>query len=307
MKQQTTNVRYQQQAELDVLRDTVSSHGNDLLDFKRHSTMMVQQLQAQVSEVRTQLTDFASETAQQRRIVELEQRSTGHAIGGLDSGRRTLAEQVDRLRAQVSMLLAAVPMGGVQKEQTQGKLKEVDNAMSVMHGSVQGLRQELTDTKQDWKGSQDLLGKALGTLSEDFADFQKHTTTVLNKLQSGMFHIEEVGHNEKDRLGRMEAQLSGIHHSLYSTTNDLLLLKGAGPPSKMAPEVKQQPASPAHSREASPVPVPVQTKGGWKRPAQAYPLPGSWQFGVPPSSSAASSPRPRRAPTPQPSIAWPAP
>merc|ERR1719223_1456542 len=154
--------------------------------------------------------------------------------------------------------------------------------------------------KQDWKRSQDLLGKAMGTLSEDLADFQKHTTTVLNKVQSGMFHIEEVGHSDKDRLGRIEAQLSGIHHSLYSTTNDLLLLKGTGQPSKSAPEsassrvkqtpaspgarsresspvlvttvVKPTPASPARSRESSPVPVPVQTTGGWmKRPAQANP------------------------------------
>merc|ERR1719440_1099039 len=105
---------------------------------------------------------------------------------------------------------------GSGQEQTIMKFSEVDKAMSIFHGNINGARQELTDTKEDWKKSQDLLGQAISTLSQDLADFQKHATTVMNKIQFDGHHFEELGRDTKDRMSRLEGQLSGIQQSLYN-------------------------------------------------------------------------------------------
>lgn len=114
------------------------------------------------------------------------------------------------------------------------KFGEMDKAMGIFHGNITGNKQELTDTREDWKKSQDLLGQAISTLSQDLADFQKHASTVMNKLQSDAYHFEEIGRDGKDRAGRIEAQLNGLQQNIYSTTNELILLKedkGLGGPS----------------------------------------------------------------------------
>merc|ERR1740120_617886 len=97
--------------------------------------------------------------------------------------------------------------------------------MSMFHGSVAGLRQDSADTKQDWKRGQDLLGQAISTMSQDLADFQKHTNTVLNKVQSDMHLFESHGREDKDRLSRAEAQITGVATNLYHTANELTMLK----------------------------------------------------------------------------------
>merc|ERR1719440_373642 len=122
---------------------------------------------------------------------------------------------------------------GSGQDQTIMKFSEVDKAMSIFHGNINGARQELTDTKEDWKKSQDLLGQAISTLSQDLADFQKHASTVMNKLQSDAYHFEELGRDNKERCNRVEAQLAGIQQSVYSTTNELILLKDDKAPSMM--------------------------------------------------------------------------
>jgi len=254
MKQQATNARYQQQAELDLMRDAINANNGELVDFKRHSSQVVQQLQGQVTELRAKLSDAFAELAQQSRLrTETEQR-TSKVIEGLqqvlntrqmdiDSNRRTWTEQIERLSSDVDLKLQSLDgeVGNIKKalgssqEQTIIKFGEVDKAMSIFHGNIQGTRQELTDTREDWKKSQDLLGQAISTLSQDLADFQKHASTVMNKLQSDAYHFEELGRDNKDRMGRIEGQLSGIQQSVYSTTNELILLKDDGKDSRGQP------------------------------------------------------------------------
>lgn len=245
MKQQATNARYQQQAELDLMRDAINANNGELVDFKRHSSQVVQQLQGQVTELRARLSDAFAEMAQQsRQRTEVEQR-TGNAIGGLqqalntrqmdlDSNRRSLAEQLERLSTEVESKLQLLEgeVGNIKRalgsgqEQTIMKFSEVDKAMSIFHQNINGARQELTDTREDWKKSQDLLGQAISTLSQDLADFQKHASTVMNKLQSDAYHFEELGRDSKERMRSIEAQLTGIQQSVYSTNNELILLRG---------------------------------------------------------------------------------
>lgn len=252
MKQQSTNARYQQQAELDLIREAISANTNDLGEFKRQSTQVVQQLQAQVVELRASLRDVTQDLAQQ-----IQRRADGinslrDAQSQMDGGRQPIADQVERLQAEIVQLASSTralegDLGDVRRalgssqEQTVIKFGEVDQAMSLCHSAVAGAKQEFTDTKGDWKRGQDLLGQAISTLSQDFADFQKHSSTVLNKLQSDVYHLESVGRDEKDRLNRAEAQISGIAQGVYHTANEMILMKSETKRNEAQPQPQAQP------------------------------------------------------------------
>merc|ERR1719199_1248211 len=119
MKQQASNSRYQQQAELDLMRDAINANNGELVDFKRHSSQVVQQLQGQVTEIRAKLSDAFQEMAtQSRQRTEMEQK-TSNVIGGLqqavnsrqldlDSNRRTWTEQIERLSGEVESKLVGL-------------------------------------------------------------------------------------------------------------------------------------------------------------------------------------------------------
>merc|ERR1719310_232726 len=119
MKQQATNARYQQQAELDLMRDAINANNGELVDFKRHSSQIVQQLQNQVSEIRAKLADTIAEMAQHNRQRSDAEQRTSSAIGGLqqamgsrqdtsDSSSKTLKEKLDRLSSDVESKLRSL-------------------------------------------------------------------------------------------------------------------------------------------------------------------------------------------------------
>eukprot|EP00427_Karlodinium_veneficum_P000616 CAMPEP_0169152718 /NCGR_PEP_ID=MMETSP1015-20121227/51662_1 /TAXON_ID=342587 /ORGANISM="Karlodinium micrum, Strain CCMP2283" /LENGTH=390 /DNA_ID=CAMNT_0009222529 /DNA_START=290 /DNA_END=1459 /DNA_ORIENTATION=- len=223
MKQQATNARYQQQAELDLMRDAINANNGELVEFKRNSSQVVQQLREQVSELRAKVLEASAELSQQSRQRKEAEQRTGTAIGGLqqalsskqmevDSSRRMLTEQLERLSSEVDSKFQQLETEvghtkrtlGSSQEQTIMKFGEVDKAMSMFHGNINGARQELTDTREDWKKSQELLGQAIST---------------------DAYQWEELGRENKDRMGRVEAQLVGLQQSVYSANNELILLR----------------------------------------------------------------------------------
>jgi hypothetical protein len=214
------------------------------VEFKRNSSQVVQQLREQVSELRAKVLEASAELSQQSRQRKEAEQRTGTAIGGLqqalsskqmevDSSRRMLTEQLERLSSEVDSKFQQLETEvghtkrtlGSSQEQTIMKFGEVDKAMSMFHGNINGARQELTDTREDWKKSQELLGQAISTLSQDLADFQMQSKMVMNKLQSDAYQWEELGRENKDRMGRVEAQLVGLQQSVYSANNELILLR----------------------------------------------------------------------------------
>jgi len=227
VKQQAANARYHQQAELDVMRDAIGAHSGELVEFKRHSTVVVQQLQNQVSELKAKVTDLAAELkvhSRQRADIELNARQKADAESyaakvdireDAGAGRRhDFAHEIGKFHAAL----------GSSQEETLKKFEEVDKAMTVLHGNSTGLHQEMQSSRDDWHKGQELLSKAISTLSQDFADFQKHSTNVMNKAQSDVFHLEELSRSERERLSRMEVQLNAVHSNLQANTNELILL-----------------------------------------------------------------------------------
>jgi len=197
-----------QQAELDLLRDAVHANSCELLEFKRYSTQVLQQVQTQVAEVRSKLSDVFPEGL----------RHVGQS--NVAAGRLTLAEQVERLRTEVQSFSS----GALQVEAV-AKFSEVDKALALLRSGISGLRQGLTDAQQDWRKGQEHLGQAVSTLSQDFSDSQKHSSTMANKLRSDVFRVEEASRDHRDRLNRLETHMSGVRQGLYTTSNEVVLLR----------------------------------------------------------------------------------
>jgi len=227
VKQQAANARYHQQAELDVMRDAMGAHTGELVEFKRHSTVVVQQLQNQVSELKNKVADISAELRNHSRLraeSELNARHKADAesfAAKVDYREDTSGGKRHDFAHEVGKFHAAL---GSSQEETLKKFGDVDKAMTVLHSNSTGLQQELQSQKDDWHKGQELLSKAISTLSQDFADFQKHSTNVLNKAQSDVYHLDEVSRAERERLSRVEVQLNAVHSNLQANTNELILL-----------------------------------------------------------------------------------
>eukprot|EP00927_Polykrikos_kofoidii_P015200 TRINITY_DN16746_c0_g1_i1.p1 TRINITY_DN16746_c0_g1~~TRINITY_DN16746_c0_g1_i1.p1 ORF type:complete len:620 (+),score=97.05 TRINITY_DN16746_c0_g1_i1:15-1874(+) len=229
MKRQATSVRLKQTAEIDIMRDAMAANRTELADFKRQYTNSIQQLQSHVSELRTRLKDLACQMSvhekqyseHQRAIGSLQVEVDGHATD-IDMGRRTWADHVDRLQADVGNVRKAL---GSSQDQTLGKFGEVDQALCLFRDSIASMKREFGETKDDCTKGQELLGQAITTVSQDFADFQRHTSTVTNKLQSDVYHVEEKTRDYWARWNKTEGQLAGLQEKVYHTTNDLILLR----------------------------------------------------------------------------------
>lgn len=231
VKHQATGARFQQKAEFEVLRDAVRESSSELADFKRLYAGSVQRLESQVTDLRSRLQDVVADLAaqtRQRQEAEVRQNTS------LDTHRQSLGDNVQQLQAEVHKLSSnfrASDVGSIHKallssqEQTIAKFGDVDRAFNSFRNGIAGLRQEVSETKQDSRKAQDLLGQAISTLSQDFADFQKHTSNVMNKLQSDVYRVEEFSRGGQERVNRTEAQLAGIQQSVFSTANDMILLR----------------------------------------------------------------------------------
>ncbi|CAE8680772.1 unnamed protein product [Polarella glacialis] len=237
MKLQATSARYHQQAELDVTREAIVAHSGELTEFKRHSTTVVQQLQAQVSELKRMMSEMVAEM----RVLG-RQHAEIHASYLREDSERGPSKSLGASGApEVADLHGAIQ---ASQEHTLSKFGEVDHAMSILHANHSVVHKELLDTKKDWTRGQDLLGQAIQTLSQDFADFQKHSTNVTNKVQSDMYHVEERSRDERDRLNKAEVQIAAIHQTVQASANELVLLRSE--------QVEGMPATSLVSRHPSP-------------------------------------------------------
>eukprot|EP00930_Biecheleria_cincta_P090116 TRINITY_DN7945_c0_g1_i1.p1 TRINITY_DN7945_c0_g1~~TRINITY_DN7945_c0_g1_i1.p1 ORF type:complete len:434 (+),score=85.60 TRINITY_DN7945_c0_g1_i1:177-1478(+) len=234
VKQQAASARYHQQAELHAMQDAIGAQSGELMEFKRHSTLIVQQLQSQVSELRVKVSELSAELqARGRQHAEHEHtapRGSTEALAAPTMREEHLTtRQNGHAASEGSRFQAALV--SIQ-EQTLMKFGEVDKAMTVLHGNSTNLQKELHATAADCKKGQDLLGKAIETLSQDFADFQKHSTHIMNKSQSDVHYLQELSRVEAERLSKVEIRLNALHQTAQSNTNELILLTSERSPAQ---------------------------------------------------------------------------
>lgn len=329
MKQQSSTARYQQQAELDLIRDAIAASTAQLTDLKRSSSQMAQQLQSQVAELRSRMSDAFAEIAHQGKQHSDYAQRTGDVLGGLKEAvvtrhtDRSLAEQVDRLQEELARVtsglrIAEAEIGTLRQalsssqEQTLSKFSEVDQALNFFHGGTSGVRQEMADKMHDWRKGQDSLGQAFSALSQEFGDFQRHVQTLMNKAQSDVYRCEDQCRVDMDRVHRLEAQLSGVQQHLYATANEMILLRHEqddGPrPERMesngySPERAKRPTLQVDVVSRSPRPGSPRSPS--PRPGQLVLAQSSTRRGSPPPGrdrqALAASPHMQRPLSPQPS------
>ncbi|CAJ1386681.1 unnamed protein product [Effrenium voratum] len=146
LQSQASDVRCHQQAELDVLREAVSAQSSELSEFKRHCAQLIQQLQGQVSELRSKLGERAGVGA-----IGASEDSFGLGLASLSEGSPALG-----LKATASLEISKLHRSlGVVQEQTLLKFGEVDQAMNILHGNCTNLHKELQGSRGDWKKSQE--------------------------------------------------------------------------------------------------------------------------------------------------------
>lgn len=222
VKEQSSNARYHHQVELDLVRDAITASNGELMEFKRHSSQIVQQLQVQVAEIRAKMTDVFSDIGLQGRhrqevanTVQVDPRT----------GAQTLSEQIERLQVDIVQIASSLralesDVSGLQRalsscqDHTLLKFGEADKAINILHEGVSGVRQELLTTKGDCKRGQELLGDAINTISKDVAEFQRHTSAIVNKLQCDVYQLDAASRSRMRDVDELhQAQYPSSHNS----------------------------------------------------------------------------------------------
>merc|ERR1719409_1202095 len=82
MKQRATNTQYQQQAELEIMRESINANNRELVDFMRHSSTVQQTLQGQITEIKGSIGELVNEmSAITRQRNEIDSRSVNDLSG----------------------------------------------------------------------------------------------------------------------------------------------------------------------------------------------------------------------------------
>jgi len=174
--------------------------------------------------------------------------------GSVGEMREGLREAVSQLHAAVAALdtrmgIAEADITSMRRQmergqdQTLARLSEVTESIGHFQHSMNSCRDEIRESKHDLDQYRDAMSKSLSNQSEvtisqlaqdvtrltqevkESSDFEHHVANVLNKLQSdGRLH-DEINRDGRERLGRVEAQVLGLHNSLRETTNEVILLR----------------------------------------------------------------------------------
>lgn len=181
----------------------------------------------------------------------------------------TVAEMRDGLRGAVKQLHAAVAaldarVGASEvdvlalrkqlengQERTLAKLAEVTSSVGLFHTEISTCWDEFRDSKRNQdscrEGAGCSHGPALCRLRQDvqeFTHFQRHSTTILNKLLSDFRLLDELARGGRERLDRLEAQVNDIRGGLATTAG------GAAP--SVAVKGGEASASPASLEDCPP-------------------------------------------------------
>jgi hypothetical protein len=232
MKSRQNSSHQQMQAEMNVIRNAITSNSSELSDFKRHSASVQQQMQNEMFEIRESLsTVFMEITSAVRNNAAVDQETRTRI--------QEVSEQAVRNETSFAQLADAA-------DQSQSKLR---NAVQEMQSSSERLREELSsltrfnenmetglgdrysriavdidqvgndmhlqlDRRKDHlkKMLNDvmLIGESLHNLVSDFGDQKRSAFDVQNKLQSNIYVLDQIiGSTTQDQIRGRAAQVSG--------------------------------------------------------------------------------------------------
>jgi len=265
-------------AEMSVIRDGITSNNMELIDFKRNSTGISQQMQSQLTDLREKLTNaFGEITSLVRQKTQSDQEMMVD-INNLQDNLSFKTSELEKLKRSYSLAHAEL----------QSSLIQIQNHLQVTTGEVQTAKtacdrtqREITDRFTDIDDSlrvledelnignaenrnqmlqlQDEIGRihdSLASVNAEFLDHKRTTTSLHNKLQSQLWGLDE-GRSRQGIEQTTSYQPDSLHTEPMSSGASGMLRPVGLANTASQPTLPQAPAGhrPASTTIAQPVPM----------------------------------------------------
>jgi flagellar biosynthesis regulator FlaF len=247
IKIRSTSAQHQQNSDIALLKETMTTHGNGLAEFKRHTSAVQQQLLAQVAELREKLSDCFAEIAtlaRQKAEVDMRAQQELQAFREvltsknreLEAIRKANAEHVSTLQAQLSQCAAKLTAAenemailrrssAQQHDSTLAKFNEVDRSMEVFHSSMAQNRKIVDEVKAANREEREWVHQALDNLQSEVEDYKKEHMAQSTKVAAQVYVLEEASKINADKRAKMEGILDGVQQVSMATQNNVNLLQ----------------------------------------------------------------------------------
>jgi septal ring factor EnvC (AmiA/AmiB activator) len=189
MKSKQHHSQNQMQAEMSIIRNSITSNNTELADFKRHSAAIQQQMQSETNEIRESLSNVFME-------ITNAVRNNAAADQDIKLKIQSLNEQAVRNETQFAQLADAA-------DQSQSKLR---SAVKEMQHNSERMRDELV-----------ALNRHMENLETTITDRSENTNHEVEQLSQDMkVQLER----RREQLKKMVNDVCGISNSLTSWMSD---------------------------------------------------------------------------------------
>lgn len=220
VKARSNNSLQQMLAEMGIIRDGITSNNTDLTEFKRHSTSIQQQMQSQLTDLREKLTSAFGEITslvKQKTATDQELMSEINSLqqqlslktAELDALKKSYSQTHQQLQNHLLAIQNQVQgtytdIQAVKKhaqgvyDSAQIKFQEIDDNIRRLEAVLEEANRE---NAQQGDALQHDVGKVhlgLTSLSAEFFDHKRSSTTIHNKLQSQAWVLEEARRRGKE-------------------------------------------------------------------------------------------------------------
>lgn len=172
MKSRQHNMHHQMQAEMSMIRNTITPNHTDLVDFKRHGAAIQQQMQCEINEIRESLSNVFKE-------ITNAVRNNAAADQGIKLKIQSLNEQAVRNETAFAQLADAA-------DQSQSNLR---NAVQEMQSSSERMRDELGTLTRHAESMETIVGDRAERINTDVA---KLTEELHVQLERKREHLKKM-------------------------------------------------------------------------------------------------------------------
>jgi chromosome segregation ATPase len=251
MKQRASSAHHQLHAEMGVIRNAISANNQDLMDFKRHSAAVQQQMQAEISQLREalssvfiEITNAVRSGSESDHDLKLNFQSLDEQIIQNDTLIQQLSESAELSQVQMQEFVAELQtqaervrdeLAGLKQYVADLETKSSERAaqLSVAVSELAKKRAALQEVRKEqvmkMRAETQKLLDPLATLQEDLKTYRQENTLGQNKVQQGVFQLEEVRRTEDQAEQEMRAKLRAVSASITQTSEQLRLVGSVVP------------------------------------------------------------------------------
>lgn len=214
MKTRQVNSQHQMQAEMSIIRNSITSNNTELSDFKRHSAAIQQQMQGEINEIRDSLGNvFMEITAAVRNNAAADQdlklkiQSLNEQAVRNETAFAQLADAADQSQSKLRSAVQEMQLASERMRDDLHSLNRYcENLESTLTEKTDRVSVDLDQMNQEQCIQLDrrkehlrkmvndvmLIGESLTHLVSDFGDQKKGTSEVQKKLQSSLYVLDQV-------------------------------------------------------------------------------------------------------------------